>query len=293
MRQPNPFPVFRLIAVPGAAWAAARLLLLVLALALATQSARAADRDRLEAFLKVTGFDVALDSIALSAGDAPLMLGREVTEFGTDWTRTVAEVFDTAVMRGLALEILGAALSDDLLIHAVEFYASDLGQRLVEAENAAHMNEDSDGQRRAGEEIIADLLRNGGPRLEILQRMGPAIDPQDTAVRAVQEIQIRFLLSASAAGVVAMELDEAALRAVMEDQRASLSQAMRASGLAQSAAVYRGFTDEDLAAYTEALEHPDMQRVYELMNAVQYEIMANRFEVLARRMADLHPGEEL
>ena len=293
MSQPNPFPVSRLIAVPGAAWAAARLVLLVLALALAAQSARAADRDRLEAFLKVTGFDVALDSIALSAGDAPLMLGREVTEFGANWTRTVAEVFDTAVMRGLALEILGAALSDDLLIHAVEFYASDLGQRLVEAENAAHMNEDSDGQRREGEEIIADLLRNGGPRLEILQRMGPAIDPQDTAVRAVQEIQIRFLLSASAAGVVAMELDEAALRAVMEDQRASLSQAMRASGLAQSAAVYRGFTDEDLAAYTEALEHPDMQRVYELMNAVQYEIMANRFEVLARRMADLHPGEEL
>jgi len=36
-----------------------------------------------------------------------------------------------------------------------------------------------------------------------------------------------------------------------------------------------------------------MARVYELMNAVQYEIMANRFEVLAARMAELQPAQEL
>ncbi len=36
-----------------------------------------------------------------------------------------------------------------------------------------------------------------------------------------------------------------------------------------------------------------MKLVYELMNAVQYEIMANRFEKLAARMAELHPGTEL
>jgi len=36
-----------------------------------------------------------------------------------------------------------------------------------------------------------------------------------------------------------------------------------------------------------------MQRVYELMNAVQYEVMANRFEALATRMSGLQPGEEL
>jgi len=42
-----------------------------------------------------------------------------------------------------------------------------------------------------------------------------------------------------------------------------------------------------------ALEHPDMKLVYELLNAVQYEIMANRFEVLATRMADLHPPQDI
>jgi len=254
---------------------------------------QAQDHDRLTAFLAVTGFDAALDSIALSAGDAPMMLGRTPTEFGSDWSRLVAEVFDTQMMRGMAKSILAPALSDDLMAHAVEFYASDLGQRLVEVENASHLSEDSDTPRREGEAIIAELLRQAAPRLEILQRMGPAIDPKDNAVRAVEEIQIRFLLSASAAGVVEMPLDEAALRLLVEEQRPGLRQSMREAGLAQAAYVYRDFSDAELEAYVVALEHPDMQRVYELMNGIQYEIMANRFEVLAVRMADLHPGEDL
>ncbi|MFP5508495.1 MAG: DUF2059 domain-containing protein [Alphaproteobacteria bacterium] len=284
----GPFPVASVM-LQGLRAMAAVLAVAVLMIA----PVRAQGGDRLEAFLTVTGFDAALESIALSAGDAPLMLGRTPTEFGADWTRTVAEVFDQDVMHGMALEILDKALTDDLLAHAVEFYASDLGQRLVAVENAAHLSEDGDTPRAEGERIIADLLRQGAPRLAILQRMGPAIDPQDSAVRAVEEIQIRFLLSASAAGVVAMELDEATLRSLMEDQRATLQQEMREASLAQAAYVYRDFSDADLEAYVTALEHPDMQRVYELMNAIQYEIMANRFEVLAGRMADLHPGEEL
>jgi hypothetical protein len=251
------------------------------------------DRDRLEAFLSVTGFDTALESITLSAGDAPLMLGRDATDFGADWSRTVTEVFDLALMREMALGILGRAMTDDMLNHAVDFYASDLGQRLVAVENAAHMSEDKEATRNAGEAMIADLLRESAPRLAILQRMGPAIDPQDSTVRAVEEIQIRFLLSASAAGVLDMQLDEAVLRGLMEEQRSALRLALRESALVHAAYVYRDFNDTDLDTYVQALEHPDMQKVYELMNAIQYEIMANRFEVLAGRMADLHPGEDL
>ncbi len=36
-----------------------------------------------------------------------------------------------------------------------------------------------------------------------------------------------------------------------------------------------------------------MQEVYELLNAVQYEITANRFEELARRLADLTPAQDI
>ncbi len=69
--------------------------------------------------------------------------------------------------------------------------------------------------------------------------------------------------------------------------------ALRASNLAASAYTYQGFSEAEIEAYVEALETPLMQEVYELLNAVQFEITANRFEALAYRMKELGQGEEL
>ena len=263
---------------------AAALLFFVIATA-----SRAADRERLEAFLNVTGFDVALDSIALSAADAPVMLGMEASDFGSEWSRVADEVFDTDKMRELALDILSQTLSDDMLTHAASFYATPLGQRLVEVENISHMDEDTETRQKVGSAIVEE----GGERVELLSRMNEAIDGANTAVRGVNEIQVRFLMAASHAGVLEVELDEQALRAAMKENEEELRASMRESGLVSSAYTYRDLSDDDILEYAKALEHPVMQRVYELMNAVQYEIMANRFEVLAGRMAGMTPGQEL
>lgn len=255
--------------------------------------ARAADRDRLEAFLEVTGFGVALDSLALSAADAPEMLGMEASDFGSDWERVANEVFSTEQMRETALDILSQTLSDEDLAHAAGFYASDLGQRLVKVENASHMMADDAAKREDGEERVADLMREGEERLQVLKELNAAIDQTGNAVRAVQEVQVRFLMAASNAGVLDNALDEQALRALMEQSEDELRIQLKAGALAGAAYTYADIPTEDLKAYRDALEHPQMQRVYELMNAVQFEIMAGRFERLAGRMADLHPGQEL
>ncbi|MEO1138081.1 MAG: DUF2059 domain-containing protein [Pseudomonadota bacterium] len=268
--------------------------ILVLAImSIAPLVAKAADRDRLEAFLTVTGFDVALDSIALAAGEAPAMLGMDAGDFGSDWKRVSDEVFDSGRMHDMALDILEAALSDDLLTHAASFYASPLGQRLVEAENASHMVEDDDAKQREGMALVADGVAESDPRIEILKDLNTAVDAAGNSVRAVQEIQVRFLMAASNSGILAQELDESALRAALKENEAELRANLQVSGLAGAAYTYQDFSKEDLQVYLDALQHPDMQQVYELMNAVQYEIMANRFEVLATRMAGMHPGQEL
>ena len=254
---------------------------------------RAADRDRLEAFLQVTGFDVALESIKLSAGAAPEMLGVDPGIFGSEWTRMSGEVFDVPKMHDMALDILSETLSDELLVHAADFYASDLGQRLVEVENASHMHEDDDAKRDEGRELVAAWVQDGNPRLEIIKRMNAAVDQGGAGVKAFQEIQFRFLIAASAAGVLDLKVDADELRALLQRDEGRLRIALQESGLASAAYTYKTISDEDLTAYAEALEHPDMQQVYVLMNAVQYEIMANRFEVLAARMKDLQPGQEL
>lgn len=272
----------------------ARILALVcVALVALSAPVRAAERARVEAFLNVTGFDVALESIRLTASAAPKMLGVDPGVFGSDWTRVTKEVFDTDLMHSMALDILEQTLADDLLLHAADFYASDLGQRLVVAENASHMMEDDEVKQAEGNALIADMLDNDRDRFDLLRRMNGAINTSGNGARALQQIQLRFLLAASAAGVITLKMEPEELEALMQEQEEALTRELERSGLTASAYTYRDFSNDEIEAYAEALEDPRMQKVYELMNAVQYELMANRFEKLAQRMAKLHPGQEL
>ncbi|MFL4471158.1 DUF2059 domain-containing protein [Tateyamaria armeniaca] len=255
--------------------------------------ALAADRAKLQDFLEVTGFDVALESIRLSASSAPDMLGLEAEDFGSEWTRLTNEVFATDVMHDLALDLLEKTLSDDLLTHAADFYDTDLGQRLVVAENASHMKEESDLKEESGAAIVAGLAQLDSPRLTYLERMNAASDSAGTAVRAIQEVQVRFLMAAVGAGVIQLQLEEPELRALLSADEDAMKAEIEAGALIGSAYTYQAFSDAEVLEYAKALEHPKMRKVYDLMNAVQYEIMANRFEALAVAMQRLQPSQEL
>jgi hypothetical protein len=255
--------------------------------------AQAEQTDRLEAFLEVTGFDVALESIKLSAGSAPQMLGMEADDFGLQWTQLVEDVFDTDLMHDMAIDILGQTLDEDLLTHAVDFYASDLGQRLVAVENASHMKDDDDLKFESGEAIVAGLVRIGSPRLEELKRLNAAVGSEDSSIHAIREVQVRFLMAAATAGVIDLPMDEADLRNSLKQQEGEMRRTLQRNALAGSAYTYQSFSDDEISAYADALEHPDMQKVYELMNAVQFEIMADRYEEMAMKMRNLQPSQEL
>lgn len=250
------------------------------------------DEGKLEAFLEVTGFDVALETMRVGATDAPQILGMEADDFGLRWRTLADEVFDPEDIRRDAKQLLGQALSDEMLDHAAVFYASELGQRLVAVENAAHASQDTPQDTLRGEALLADMVQSGSARLEAFKRMNKAIDPENIGIKAAQEVQIRFLLAASDAGVI-NRIDEAVLRGLMKEQEAEMAIEIEAASLAGSARIYERFTDAEVEAYAEALEQPLMQKVYELMNGVQYALMADRYEKLALRMADLSPSEEL
>lgn len=268
-------------------------LLLLTALSLLSQPAQAASKERLEAFLEVTGFDVALESIRLSADSAPQMLGLQAEDFGSEWSRLVREVFDTQLMHDMAIDILSQTLEEDLLDHAADFYASDLGQRLVVAENASHMKEDDELKSESGTAIIDGLVRIGSPRVALLTRLNSASDVEDVSVQAIQEVQVRFLMAAAAAGVIELRMEEPDLREALRSQEGDMRTSIKQNALANAAYTYQAFSDGDVEAYAEALENPKMQKVYALMNAVQYEIMANRFERVAERLSGMQPSQDL
>ncbi|MEP3676531.1 DUF2059 domain-containing protein [Sulfitobacter sp.] len=265
----------------------------LLALSALQATAQQPEQADVEEFLEVTGFDVALESIRLSADSAPQMLGLQADDFGSEWQRLVREVFDTELMHDMATEILGKALTPELLTHATDFYASDLGKRLVVVENSSHMVEDDDLKSESGSQIIEGLEGIGSPRVAILERLNAASGSEETSLRSIQEVQIRFLLAAAGAGVIELQMDEADMRAAMDSQSDELRASLRQSALEGAAFTYQAFSDDELVSYAEELEDPMMKKVYELMNAVQYEIMANRFEAVADRLRVMQPSQDL
>lgn len=263
-----------------------------LAISVSITSAIAADRGKIAAFMEVTGFDVALDSLRLSAGQAPMLLGLTEDNFGEDWTRLADEIFESDGLRSDALDILEQTMDDEMLNHAASFYASELGQRLVAAENAAHMD-DSPESGTLGEELAAELFENGSPKIEYFRDMSRAIGSIENSIRSVTEVQVRFLMAAQGAGLTESDWEEEELRAVLLSRADEWAQAMVINGITNAAFTYRDFSDEDMADYLAALREPLMQKVYELMNAVQFQLQVERFEKLAARMVDLYPEQDI
>ena len=188
-----------------------------LALVVSVTASFAANRDDVVDFLRTTGFDVAIASIADGAEGAPNMLGLQDDAFGANWLKLTEDIFVPEEMQEEAVSILEATLEQDLLDHAAAFYASELGQRLVKAENLSYGDED-DIKQIAGRQIIAGMLADGDPKVDAFSRMNDAIDPEDVGLQSIQEIQIRFLMAASRAGVIRQDLDEDMLRAQIREE---------------------------------------------------------------------------
>lgn len=254
--------------------------------------AQGADRDKLRAFLKVTGFDVAIESMQQGAMAGPALAGDDPNAFGSEWVRLAEGIFDPASMVERALDMMQAVMPDDLVDHGAAFYASALGQRLVETENKAHMTPD-DIKFAEAEEIVAKLVEEGSARIEQYRRMGTAIGGADQAVRSTVEIQLRYLMAAMAAGASDLDMSEEDLRGLLMEQSGSIRQNVEIYSILGAAFTYKDFTDDEVEAYVEALEDPAMQQVYEILNAIQFEIMAERYEELAGALAGLSPQQDI
>ena len=258
----------------------------------AVMPAKAADRAQIAEFMAVTGFDVALESMRLSARDAPTMLGLDVDDFGLSWSRLADRVFEPEALKSDALEILDKALTEDVLAHATGFYGSDLGQKLVTAENESHGLEFEDREVE-GARLAQALAARGSPQPQYFLDMAESIGYVGATIKAYREVQVRFLMAASLAGLIDQRFDEVDLRAMLAQQDDEVRQAMTDNLIVANAFTYRDFTDREMEIYRDALAMPQMMEVYELMNAIHFTIMADRFERMALEMVNLTPTQEL
>ena len=269
-----------------------KILVAISLLFLMVMPAKAADRTKIAQFISVTGFDVALESMRLSARDAPTMLGLDADDFGLSWSRLADRIFEPEALKNDALEILDNALTDDVLAHVSQFYGSKLGQRLVTAENESHGLEFEDREAE-GARLAQVLSARGSPQPEYFLDMAESIGYVGATIKAYREVQVRFLMAASLAGLIDQRFDEVDLRAMLAQQDDEVRRAMAENLIVANAFTYRDFTDSEIEIYRDALAMPQMMEVYELMNAIHFTIMADRFERMALEMVNLTPTQEL
>jgi hypothetical protein len=269
-----------------------KILVAISLLFLMVMPAKAADRTKIAQFMAVTGFDVALESMRLSARDAPTMLGLDADDFGLSWSRLADRIFEPEALKNDALEILDNALTDDVLAHATQFYGSKLGQRLVTAENESHGLEFEDREAE-GARLAQALSARGSPQPQYYLDMAESIGYVGATIKAYREVQVRFLMAASLAGLIDQRFDEVDLRAMLAQQDDEVRRAMAENLIVANAFTYRDFTDSEIEIYRDALAMPQMMEVYELMNAIHFTIMADRFERMALEMVNLTPTQEL
>lgn len=255
-------------------------------------AASAAERAEYREFLEITGFDVAITSMQQGAMAGPGITGEAADAFGRQYTALAERVFDPDLMLERAIDMMEAVLPEALLEHGVAFYGSELGQRLVQVENASHVTED-DLRYAEGQEIVERLGEDNPARLEDYAAMMNAIGGVESSLRAVLEVQLRYLLAAMAAGSVDIDYSEAELRALLEEQAPEIRNNITRFSMLGAAYTYRDLSDADIGAYRAALEEEAMRQVYEILNAIQFQVMAERYEALAEALPDLTPEQEL
>ena len=172
------------------------------------------------------------------------------------------------------------------------FYASDLGQRLVGVENASH-DVDLKTRLTQGQKLVVDMMDSDPGRLETLKLLNRAVGSTAVTERAMVEIQVRFTMAAMAAGALSSDMSEKELRRRLTQAIHAQAPQMDMMSLLENAFTYRGISDADLSAYVTALKSDDMQQVYQALNATQYQIMLERYQVLGSKMGDLQPQQDL
>ncbi len=286
-------PTARILRTVFAMFVALSGAIVLLVMSAVNSAAAPLDRRQVETFLDVTGFDVAVETIVHSADFAPRMIGIDPNKLGSQWQNTIRAVFDKEKMREAVVTTLQDRLDPEAVEYAQAFYSSEIGQRLVRAENASHDVQDGVVTREAGTRIVSQMVRDGDPKLEIFLKMSRAIDVDDLSVTSIHDLQVRFMLAAQAAGILEITVDEDTLRAALKESEPQLRRSIQEGNLASNAYTYQGFSEDDLLIYSDALAHPLMQQLYRQLNHVQYALQAELFEVLAYRLADLVVGEDL
>lgn len=209
---------------------------------------------------------------------------------GPAWGVAVDLIYDTPTME----ERFGAALEREIgadtaaLAAAVDFFASERGQRIltleVEARRALLDEAVEDAARARAEEMIAEA----DPRMDALRRFAEANDLIESNVQGALNANLAFYQGMAEAGAFGDEMTEEQMLDDVWGQEADVRAETGDWLFSYLALAYGPLPDEDLEAYTDFSLTPEGQKLnaalFAAFDAVFREISRNLGRAAARQM---------
>lgn len=171
---------------------------------------------------------------------------------GSGWSGTVERIYDAPRMREAFAQALTAELAKDpaAIGGMVEFFSSDLGQRVVELEIEARRAFLDDATEEAAKVAWQELQADGGARLEALERFITVNDLVESNVSGALNANLAFYRGMDEGGAFGGEMTEDQMLSDVWAQEPEVRQSTTEWVYSYLNLAYGPLGDEDLAAYT-------------------------------------------
>ncbi len=240
-------------------------------------------------FLAVTGFDQTVVSLKLNVMHAPHVFGMQRSRLQADWLAVVEVIFDETDMLKRLEAKLANSLTENSQLFAVEFYGSDLGRRIADAESKALDPFQSDDQNAKATAMFFDGRPDRRSKLHDLKTV------TETLAHSFQVftlVQTSFLKAAKVAGVQNDVYDTEKLETFATSDLSTFTISLTERALVQAAGTYRAFSDDDLDIYLAALQDKNMREAYRLVNEVLIHLLIDRLNAVAKELSKLKKAQK-
>lgn len=215
---------------------------------------------------------------------------------GARWAGIVAVIYDRTTMERRFTEAFLSELGDDpqVLAPVVDFFASDLGQRILGLEiDARRVLLDEAAEEAA--EVAFDAMRAANdPRVDLLLAFAQANDLVEQNVAGSLNSNLAFYRGLAEGGAFAgVEMTEADMLAEVWNQEAEVRAETERWLHSYLALAYRPLSDEDLATYTAFSAKPAAARMNAALFVAFDTVFGTISHDLGRAAAEMMAGQDI
>lgn len=215
----------------------------------------AADQSAVETLMATMQIDQVIEVLRLEGIDYGTSIEDEMfpERGGPAWRATVADIYNPDAMKSAFGEklVVGLAGKGPAVARMTEFFASDLGQRVLGLEIEARRALRDEDAEAAAQLAWNDLSAVGGARVDLLQQFVAANDLVDSNVMGALNSNLAFYQGLASTGAFGGEMTEDQMLSDVWAQESEIRQQTEDWVYPYINLAYSSLTDEELRAYVE------------------------------------------